>query len=358
MRSSLLQWLSLRIRAVCVAAFVLSAVLPPFVPRSALSADESAVPAPQFLFVEDGFLMKTSTIGEQGSRLVFGQVVVHTVKQNDNVESIAKQYKISADTIRSVNGIGTGAPIQPGQELLILPVDGTLHVVRKGQTLARISQLYDVSQDVISRQNELKGGFIIAGQQLVIPGGKPIGGSIPAVAVMQEGELTFTTKLPDRDIQLQLKNGRPVARMPSDTGGGSKTAPVNATVQPTPGIFQMPCNNCFITQYYHPGHYALDIQTRGGGPVFAAEAGTVIRADQGGWNGGYGNVVEIDHGNGLVTLYAHNKELYVKVGDKIARGQTISWMGNTGLVYGATGIHTHFEVRQNGVKKNPLLYLE
>ena len=357
MRTSLLQWLSLRVRAACAVAFVVSAILPPFVPRSALSADENAVPAPQFLFVEDGFLMKTSTIGDQGSRLAFGQVVVHTVKQGDNMESIAKRYKISASTIRSVNGIAEGAPIQPGQELLILPVDGTLHVVRKGQTLARIAQLYDVSQDIIARQNNLKGGFIVAGQQLVIPGGKPIGGSVPAVAVMQEGELTFTDRLPDKDIQLQIKNGKPVARMPSDTGGGVKNAPA-AAVQPTPGIFQMPCNNCFITQYYHAGHYALDIQTRGGGPVFAAEAGTVIRAETSGWNGGYGNVIEIDHGNGLVTLYAHNKEVYVKVGDKVTRGQTISWMGNTGLVYGATGIHVHFEVRSNGVKKNPLLYLE
>jgi murein DD-endopeptidase MepM/ murein hydrolase activator NlpD len=119
----------------------------------------------------------------------------------------------------------------------------------------------------------------------------------------------------------------------------------------------MPCNNCAYTQYFHPGHYAVDIQTKGGGPIFAAEAGTVIRAETG-WNGGYGNVIEIDHGNGLVTLYGHNKELYVKVGDTVARGQEISWMGNTGQVYGATGIHVHFEVRVNGVKKNPLLYLK
>ena len=81
-------------------------------------------------------------------------------------------------------------------------------------------------------------------------------------------------------------------------------------------------------------------------------------ASEYGWNGGYGNVIEIDHGNGLVTLYAHNKDLYVKVGNNVSRGQHIASMGNTGLVYGKTGIHVHFEVRLNGVKKNPLLYLE
>ena len=119
----------------------------------------------------------------------------------------------------------------------------------------------------------------------------------------------------------------------------------------------MPCEDCNFTQYFHPGHYAVDIQERGGGPIFAAEAGTVIRADYG-WDGGYGNVIEIDHGNGLVTLYGHNKELYVKKGDHVTRGQNISWMGNTGRVFGATGIHVHFEVRVNGEKKNPLLYLK
>ena len=71
-----------------------------------------------------------------------------------------------------------------------------------------------------------------------------------------------------------------------------------------------------------------------------------------------GTVIEIDHGDGVVTLYGHNEVLYVKKGDTVTRGQEISKMGNTGRVYGATGIHVHFEVRVNGVKKNPLLYLD
>ena len=81
------------------------------------------------------------------------------------------------------------------------------------------------------------------------------------------------------------------------------------------------------------------------------------RADEG-WNGGYGNVVVIDHGNGIQTLYAHNKTLYVQKGDIVTRGQPIAFMGNTGLVHGPTGIHLHFEVHVNGFKKNPLIYLQ
>jgi murein DD-endopeptidase MepM/ murein hydrolase activator NlpD len=312
--------------------------------------------------VEEGFLMKSSTIGRQASRLAFGNVILHKVKKGDTTGAIAKRYNISEDTLRSVNNMVEGASIQEGQELLILPVDGTLHIVRQGQTLARVSELYSIPQESISRQNNLKGGFIVAGQQLIIPGGKPIGGMVPAIAAMQErtgaSQLTFTDSLPSKDIQLQLRGAEDSGVRPGAAQSNeARNAPMVAA-QETPGILQMPCNNCFYTQYFHPGHYAVDIQTRGGGPVFSSEAGTVIRADEGGWNGGYGNVLEIDHGNGLVTLYAHNKELYVKTGDTVQRGQTVAWMGNTGLVYGATGIHTHYEVRVNGVKKNPVLYLE
>jgi murein DD-endopeptidase MepM/ murein hydrolase activator NlpD len=359
-RTPILRWLSFRIRILCGVILLISSILPPFVPRAALSADENAVPASQFLLVEDGFLMKSSTIGEQASRLAFSDVIIHKVKNGETIGDIARQYNISVDTLMTVNNMQAGTSVQPDQELLILPVDGVLHIVRPGQKLARISELYGVSQDVISRQNNIRGSFIVAGQQLIIPGAKPIGGMVPAIAAIQESTgdsgLHFTDKLPSKDIQLQLKQAEQEGRRPT-AGSSVKNAPA-VSVEPTTGILQMPCNNCFITQYFHAGHYALDIQTRGGGPVFAAEAGTVIRADSGGWNGGYGNVIEIDHGNGLVTLYAHNRELYVKVGDQVTRGQTIAWMGNTGLVYGATGIHTHFEVRVNGDKKNPILYLE
>lgn len=361
MRTPTLRWLSLRVRLVCVTVLMFSVVIPPFVPKAALSGEEEAVAPSQLLLVEDGFLMKTSTIGQQASRLAFADVVIHKVKRGETVQTIAAQYNISADTVVSANNLGSPS-VREGQELLILPVDGVMHIVRNGQTLSRIAELYGVSQDAIVRQNDIKGGFIVAGQQLIVPGGKPIGGMAPAIATIQETSgdtgLRFTDSLPAKDIQLQLRKAEDSgARTGVATPAPIRNAPAVAA-NATAGVLQMPCNNCFFTQYYHPGHYAVDIQTRGGGPVFASEAGTVIRADDGGWNGGYGSVVEVDHGNGLVTLYAHNRELYVAVGEEVSRGQTIAWMGNTGLVYGATGIHTHYEVRLNGEKKNPVLYLE
>ncbi|MBI3618828.1 peptidoglycan DD-metalloendopeptidase family protein [Candidatus Peregrinibacteria bacterium] len=357
MRTPLLRWLALRARIVCVIMFVIGSLLPPYVPKAALApSEEASGQQTQFLFVEEGFLMKSASLGEQGTRLAFGQGIIHTVKKNENIQSIAKKYGIAVETIRYANNLSQKAPLLPGQELIILPVDGVMHVVRKGQTLSQIAQLYSVPESDITRQNDVRGGFIIAGQQLIIPGGKPIAGQMPAIASLQD-TLRFGGELPSKDIQLKLRQIEQEGEQHGQTATITRVPPT-AEVDTAAGILQMPCNNCVFTQYYHPGHYAVDIQTRGGGPVFAAEAGTVIRADTGGWNGGYGNVIEIDHGNGLVTLYAHNKELYVKNGDSVQRGQIISWMGNTGLVYGATGIHTHFEVRFNGVKKNPLLYLE
>ncbi len=346
MRTPLIYWLSVRVRALLVFFLFVSTLLPPYVPASATATEELELPPQQFLFVEEGFLMKTSSLGEQGSRLAFSEGIIHPVKEGDSLEKIAQRYGVSANTIRWANGLTEGSRLQPGQELLVLPVDGIVHVVRRGQTLGRIAQLYDISVDDIARQNRIKGGFIVAGEQLIIPGGKPITGASAIAAADQV--LRFADQLPVKDIRLPL-GSTSVAVMPS-------TAPtVGAILSQT--LLQMPCENCFFTQRYHPGHYAVDLQERGGGHIFAAEEGTVLRADIG-WNGGFGNVIEVDHGNDLVTLYAHNKVLYAKKGDTVKRGQVIAEMGNTGLVHGPTGIHIHFEVRVSGVKKNPALYLE
>jgi murein DD-endopeptidase MepM/ murein hydrolase activator NlpD len=102
---------------------------------------------------------------------------------------------------------------------------------------------------------------------------------------------------------------------------------------------------------YHPG---LDIAVRTGTPIKAMADGVVIEAESQGENSGYGHYVKIDHGNGLHTLYAHMSILQVEPGDQIAAGQVIGLSGNTGF---STGPHLHLEVRQNGVKKDPALYL-
>lgn len=100
-------------------------------------------------------------------------------------------------------------------------------------------------------------------------------------------------------------------------------------------------------------HTGIDIGAAHGSNIVAAESGTVILASYG-WNGGYGNYIIINHGNGITTRYAHASRLDVTVGQTVSKGQVIGAVGNTGNSYGA---HLHFEVRTNGTHTNPLNYL-
>lgn len=99
---------------------------------------------------------------------------------------------------------------------------------------------------------------------------------------------------------------------------------------------------------YHPG---MDIAARRSTPVRASAEGVVVRSE---WDDTYGYVVVIDHGFGIGTLYGHNARNLVAEGDRVARGQTIAFVGNTGK---STAPHLHFEVRKSGVAVNPRNYL-
>lgn len=99
-------------------------------------------------------------------------------------------------------------------------------------------------------------------------------------------------------------------------------------------------------------HKGIDIAAPEGSPIKAAEAGTVVFS---GVVSGYGNLVEIDHGNGFVTKYAHTQENLVVVGQKVGAGQLIARVGATGR---STGSHLHFEVHKNGTPVDPQLFLQ
>ena len=137
---------------------------------------------------------------------------------------------------------------------------------------------------------------------------------------------------------------------------GTKARP---TWMPT-GSFRWPTSGR-ITSYFggrkSPGgigstnHKGIDIAVPRGTPIYAADGGTVTYS---GWMSGYGYLVQIDHGNGYVTRYGHNSSLTVSVGQHVYKGQQVARAGSTG---NSTGNHCHFEVRYNGVAKNPLNYL-
>jgi murein DD-endopeptidase MepM/ murein hydrolase activator NlpD len=142
--------------------------------------------------------------------------------------------------------------------------------------------------------------------------------------------------------------------LPAPTGatalGATGTSAVLAA--PTGAALQWPVPSGSISQYFHSGHLAIDIAASYGNAVVAAEAGVVSSA---GWrNNGGGYVVEIDHGNGMRTVYNHLGSIWVVAGQAVARGQGIAGVGCTGM---CTGPHVHFEVIVNGVIVNPLRYL-
>ena len=106
-----------------------------------------------------------------------------------------------------------------------------------------------------------------------------------------------------------------------------------------------------ITGEYR-NHGGTDIGASYGSAIYAADSGTVVRSADG-WNGGWGNYVMINHGNGLQTLYAHMSSRAVSTGQQVSRGQTIGYVGSTGM---STGPHLHFEVWLNGSRTDPLNY--
>lgn len=137
-------------------------------------------------------------------------------------------------------------------------------------------------------------------------------------------------------------------------------APVPTAGNPSGQGFQWPLSARITSNFgyrIHPIHgtrrlhTGIDLAAGSGTAIAASKGGTVISA---GWMGGYGNAVVISHGNGLSTLYGHQSKLAVTVGQSVARGQVIGYVGSTGQ---STGPHLHFEVRSNGTPVNPVPYL-
>ena len=136
--------------------------------------------------------------------------------------------------------------------------------------------------------------------------------------------------------------------------GAQDQAGSTGSGQPSGAGFIWPCDGIVTSGFgmrWGRMHEGVDIGCPYGAPNRAAASGTVIYA---GWMAGYGNLVVVDHGNGLSTAYAHASSLAVSVGQSVSQGQTVSYVGSTGH---STGPHLHFEVRVNGVAVDPLGYL-
>jgi murein DD-endopeptidase MepM/ murein hydrolase activator NlpD len=267
------------------------------------------------LTLDEGFLAKTY-LPTESSKNIKG-VFTHEVRQGDTISGIARLYGVNPTDIILNNDLSPYdiTRLKVNQKLSI--ARGVIHKVKKDESVSKLAKKYEVEEEKILAANDLVDDLRI-GQLVVVPDGKR---ATPTYSLSTSDSLAYRSIIAE------------------DVGG--------KLLFPTVGK---------ITQSFKRGHYALDIANTQSPPIYAAAAGKVVKA-QCGWNGGYGCHIIIDHGNGLKTLYAHNRKLDVTVGEQVARGQIIAQMGNTGRVYGKTGIHVHFEVIRGGQKVNPMAYL-
>lgn len=248
------------------------------------------------------------------------QVVTYTVQPNDNVFAIAQGFGLKPETIVWANPELESRPdmLRVGQKLLVPPVDGIYHTVQSGDTVEKLAKKYETTVEKIVgfEMNGLAEPYALTpGQKIMLPDGRK------QVILFQ-------------NIYPMERVGKP----PSDALKGS-----GRFGWPTQGI---------LTQRYWSGHQGIDIASRTGTPLYAADGGYVVLSGRATW--GYGNQVLIDHGNGYMTRYAHMDTIIVHAGQSVEKGQKIGTMGNTGR---STGPHLHFEVIYNGVRRNPESFL-
>jgi murein DD-endopeptidase MepM/ murein hydrolase activator NlpD len=145
---------------------------------------------------------------------------------------------------------------------------------------------------------------------------------------------------------LQASSADIAARLRSSGSHSTATPSSAGLIWPVQGVITSP-----FGMRWGRMHEGIDIGAPTGTPIWAAAGGTVFYA---GWEGGYGNLTVIDHGNGLATAYGHQSRIVVATGQTVTRGQVIGYVGSTGH---STGPHLHFEVRVNGTPVDPLGYL-
>ncbi|HBA45605.1 MAG: Peptidase M23B [Candidatus Nomurabacteria bacterium GW2011_GWF2_40_31] len=245
---------------------------------------------------------------------------VYVVRKGDSISAIADMFGVSVNTILAANDMKKGEKLVEGDVLFILPISGLEHTVTKGQTLKNIAKLYKADVNDIAFYNGITpDDKLDVGDKLMIPGGEMFdeGGDKPAPNL---------NSAPARDRNYYA------------------THPIQNLI----GYFVNPAPAGHKTQGLHgPGHRGIDIGAPTGTEIYASASGKVLvvktgcKVGQKRCGGGYGNMAIVEHPNGTKTLYAHMSRLNTKSGADVMRGQVIGYVGNTGR---STGPHIHFEV--------------
>lgn len=263
----------------------------------------------------------TPEVGQEEAEVIVparASIETYVIQEGDTLGGIAEKFGLSLSTILWSNNLSYTSTIQPGYELSILPVDGVLYTVKSGDTLSSIARGYSVDTQTIMDQNGIESADRLAiGDKLLLPGGEP---PAPVATARRSASISELFSAPSSSGVV--------------TGGWS-----------------WPTDWRVITQYYGWHHTGIDIDGDYSTYSYAARGGVVIYS---GWRSGYGLTVEVDHGDGYMTRYAHNSANFVGVGEVVSAGQALAQTGSTGR---STGTHLHFEIIRGGRFQNPLDYI-
>ena len=260
---------------------------------------------------------------------------IHVVNSGENFWTISQKYLIAVEDLEKANPNITPEKLQVGTEInLIVPT--SLLTVR---TVEKTVYQEPIPHDTAYQDDSSK----FKGDSFVIASGS--NGEREVVAkVIRENGVEIKREIISEKVILEPTTkvvAKGTKERPPSIGSGVLAKPISRGTITSP----------FGTRWGRR-HTGIDVGLPTGSSIKAADGGTVIYS---GYDSGYGYAIRISHGDGMVTLYAHNSKLLVKKGDKVYKDQKIALSGNSGR---STGPHLHFEVRVDGVPKNPLNYIK
>lgn len=258
---------------------------------------------------------------------------IHKVENGESFWSIANKYNITVEELAKANPSKNPELIQPGDKLSLIVPKPYLTVATYETKTFKEKVPYDTEYE--------KTNGLYADETRIKRSGKEGVKEVVAKVEKRNG-IEVAKKIISETIKSQ-----PISQVIIK---GTKKIPATRGT----GVFKRPVGG-IITSPYGPRwgsfHSGIDIGARTGTPIKAADGGVVTYS---GWRGNYGYLVEIDHGGGFKTRYAHCSRIYVKTGERVYKDKTIAAVGNTGR---STGPHLHFEVIKYGNTKNPSNYI-
>jgi murein DD-endopeptidase MepM/ murein hydrolase activator NlpD len=306
-----------------------------------LNSNQTVVKAGGEITVDQSIITTSESFDNDGEGFLVQRVLEHKPTEVDTYESIAELYGVSVETVLGNNNLTIESAMP--ESLIIPSSDGYIYQTVVDTSPDDLERIYGIDKNLIYSQNEdafdQEKGKFSQGTLLVIPTT-----DFAAIADANQAE-------EKRKENLRLAQEQK-ARREEALARSRRSTYANATSGAQSAGFIWPTSGN-VTRCVTGYHVACDIANGSLPPIFSAQSGTVAAVYRYSVSG-YGLAVVVDHGNGLQTLYAHMSEIYVSAGQSLNQGQSVGRMGCTGY---CTGAHLHFEVRQNGVKQNPLRYL-